>query len=148
MQERTGKRGLKMTTLNEAKEAIYERFVALYTGVPLNRITFDNEEFEAGDGNDPWVRVSVRGLSREQESLGRKTNRRFRSFASTFVQVYTEANTGVQISDNLATEAGNVFEGESFSGLDFLSAVIQETGPDGKWYQNLVEVEFSYDEIK
>lgn len=137
-----------MTTLNEAKEAIYERFVSLYTGVPSDRITFDNEEFEAGDGTDPWVRLAVRGIIRNQDTLGRKTNRRFRALASTFVQVYTEANIGVQQSDVLAQEAGDIFEGESFSGLDFRSAIIQETGPDGKWYQSVVEIEFNYDEIK
>ena len=136
-----------MTTLSEAKEAVYQRFVDNYTGVTLDRITFDNEDFNEPDTGD-WVRLVVRSTSRIQDTLGKAGNRRFRSTASVFVQVYTATNTGVKQSDTLAVEAADIFEGVSFSGLDFQSAVIRETGPDGKWYQSVVEAEFSYDEIK
>lgn len=136
-----------MTTLNEAKEAVYARFAANFTGMTADRIAFDNEEFnEPGTGD--WVRLSVRSTGRLQDTLGKSGNRRFRSTASVFVQVYTEANTGVKQSDTLAKEAADIFEGVSFGGLDFTAAVIRETGPDGKWYQTLVEAEFDYDEIK
>ena len=136
-----------MTTLSEAKEAVYQRFVDNYTGVTLDRIDFDNEDFKEPDTGD-WVRLVVRSAARFQDTLGKSGNRKFRSMASVFVQVYTEANTGVKQSDTLATEAADIFEGVSFSGLDFRSAVVRETGPDGKWYQSVVEVEFDYEEIK
>ncbi len=136
-----------MTTLNEAKEAIYLRFTGNFTGVALAQIAFDNEELEEPATSD-WVRLTVRGTGREQETLGKVGNRRFRSHASVFVQVYTEVNTGVQQGDALAKEAADIFEGVSFSGLDFQAADVRETGPDGKWYQHIVEAEFDYDEIK
>ena len=136
-----------MTTLNEAKEAIYLRFTTNFTGVASNLIAFDNEEFEEPDTGN-WVRLVVRSSARLQDTLGQAGNRRFRATASVFVQVYTEANTGVQQSDTLAKEAADIFDAVSFSGLDFQSAVIRETGPDGKWYQSVVEAEFDYDEIK
>ena len=136
-----------MTTLSAAKEAVYQRFVDNYTGVALDRITFDNEDFDEPDTGN-WVRLVVRNIGRAQDTLGKAGNRRFRSGATVFVQVYTEANTGVQQSDTLADEAAKIFEGVSFSGLDFRSAMVRETGPDGKWYQSVVEAPFEYDEIR
>ncbi len=136
-----------MTTLNEAKEAAYQRFVDNFTGVALARIAFDNEEFEEPATGD-WVRLTIRSRGRAQDTLGKVGNRRFRSAASVLVQVYTLVNTGVKQSDALVKEAADIFEGVSFSGLDFQSAEVRETGPDGRWYQSVVEAEFEYDEIK
>lgn len=136
-----------MTTLAQAKEVVYQRFVDNFTGVTLARITFDNEEFEEPATGD-WVRLTVRSRGRAQDTLGKVGNRKFRSAASVFVQVYTAVNTGVKQSDTLAKEAADVFEGVSFSGLDFQSAEVRETGPDGRWYQSVVEAEFEYDETK
>ena len=136
-----------MTTANEAKEAIYQRFVDNFTGVTADRITFDNEEFEEPD-TGAWVRLTVRGLGRAQNTLGKLGNRRFRATASLFVQVYTETNTGVKQSDTLTKEAADIYEGVSFSGLDFNSVEVNETGPEDKWYQSVVEAQFDYDEIK
>lgn len=136
-----------MTTPNEAREAIYLRFTTDFTSIPNSRIVFENED-EPEDVGDSWVRLSMRGISRSQDTLGRVANRRFRSSASVFVQVYTDTNTGIQLSDTLAKEAADIFEGVSFSGLDFRAVTIQETGVDGKWNQMLVEAPFDYDEIK
>ncbi len=136
-----------MTTLNAAKEAVYLRFNTLYTGVAANRIAFDNEEFEE-PATGEWVRLTVRSLPGQQSTLGKIGNRRFRRLAAVFVQVYTDANTGVKQSDTLAKEAADVFEGVSFSGLDFGVASVLETGPSGRWYQSVVEAQFEYDEIK
>ncbi len=136
-----------MTTLSEAKQAVYLRFNTLFTGT--SNVVFDNEDppFNVDDVSE-WVRLTVRSIIRLQNTLGKTGNRRYRSGAIVFVQVYTLSNTGVQRSDTLTTEARNVFEGVSFSGLDFNNAVAKETGPDGKWYQSMVEAEFDYDEIK
>ncbi len=136
-----------MTTLNEAKEAIYLRFNSNFTGVAADRIAFDNEEFNTPTSGE-WVRLVVRNIGRLQNTLGKPGNRKFRSTALVLVQVFVDVNTGVKQSDALAKEAANIFEGVSFSGLDFQSAVPRETGPDGKWYQSTVEAEFDYDEIK
>lgn len=140
-----------MTTLSEAREAVYQRFIDNFTGVAASRITFDNEEFDpdaAGTPATSWVRLVVRTLVRPQNTLGKVTNRRFRTTANVMIQVFTPANTGLASADTLAIEAANIFEGISFDGLDFREAVINEIGPDGYWYMTLVESEFDYDEIK
>lgn len=136
-----------MTTLVEATEAVYARFLANFTGTP--NVVFDNEEptFDT-DVETEWVRLTVRNTGRGQETLGKVGNRRYRATAIAFVQVYTLSNTGVQQSGTLVTEARNIFEGVSFSGLDFNDAQTPEGGVDGKWYQAMVEAAFDYDEIK
>lgn len=136
-----------MTTPNEAKEAIYLRFTGNFTGVAAGLIALDNEEFNEPD-NGAWVRLVVRTGPRGQDTLGKAGNRKFRTTGTVFVQVYTETNTGVKSGDALAKEAADIFEGVSFSGLDFQAVQTRETGPDGKWYQHLVEAEFDYDEVK
>lgn len=136
-----------MTTANQAKEAVYQRFLDLFTGLADDKIAFDNDEFEEPN-SEPWARLVVRMDTRLQETLGRVTNRRFRTTGTVFVQVYTVVNTGVKQGDTLAKEAADIFEAVSFSGLDFREANVRETGPDGKWYQHLVTAQFDYDEIK
>ncbi len=136
-----------MTTPNEAREAVYLRFTGTFVGVTADRIALDNEEFnEPETGN--WVRLVVRHGGRAQETLGKPTNRRFRSEATVFVQVYTPTDVGMKTGDLLAKAAANIFEGVSFSGLDFREATVNESGPDGRWYQHLVEAVFDYEEIK
>jgi hypothetical protein len=136
-----------MTTLNAAREAVYARFVANFAGTA--NLVFDNEEpgFDV-DAVTAWVRLSVRGIVRSQDTLGAAGNRKFRATASAFVQVYTKSDTGVQQSDALAKEAADIFDAVGFGGLDFNAAQFKETGPDGKWYQQVVECPFDYDEIK
>ncbi len=136
-----------MTTLTQARDSVYERFLANYTGVVAARITFENEEFNEPNTGD-WVRVSVRHTPRTQDTLGGPGNRKFLSHAIVFVQVYTATDTGVKQGDTLATEARDLYEAVSFDGLDFLAGDVREVGPDGRWFIHLVEVPFSYEEIK
>ncbi len=134
-----------MTTLGEARESVYSRFVTEWAAA--TPFVFDNEELEEPT-DDPWVRLTVRSVSRGQETLGRAGNRRFRSAALVFVQVYTRTNTGVEQGDTLAVQARDIFEAVSFGGLDFNDGVVRESGPSGKWYQHVAEIAFDYDEIK
>lgn len=139
-----------MTTLNEARSAVYTRFLDNFTGLPVERITFDNEEFESLEqGSLNWVRLVVRSTTRQQDTIGRPSNRRYRSAATVIVQVYTQVNTGVKSSDSLVEEIQSIFEGVSFDGLDFDEAATPtELGVDGRWYVATVEAPFDYDEIK
>ena len=138
-----------MTTSNEALEAIDARFVSLYTGVPEARWVLQNEDEDfTANTTDPWLRISVLNETRAQETLGKKGNRKYRSGDRLVVQVYTATNVGVQTGDNLAQEVLDLFEGESFSGLDFNNGLKRRAGADGKWYQHVAEVEFDYEQIK
>lgn len=137
-----------MTTLSEAREAVYQRFASNWdTGDAA--ITLENEKFDGDAQTAPWCRVAVRSQTSGQETLGPVGGRIFRRHATVFVQIFTKkAEGGMSVGSGLAETARNIFEGRSFSGLDFTSVDISESGPDGKWYQHLVEAPFDYDEIK
>lgn len=133
-----------MTTMNEAKEAVLARFVANWAD-PADYV-FDNERY---DGDAEWLRVTVRNVTAQQETLGRVGNRRFMRYATVFIQVFTPIGTGTQRLDALATAARDIYEGVSFSGLRFTQAgVIRETGSDETWNRAIVELPFQYDETK
>jgi hypothetical protein len=134
-----------MTTQAQAEEAILARFVTQWgTTTPF---VLENESFDE-PSDLPWARLTIRETSRVQETMGSVGNRKFRISAIVFVQVYTRTNTGVQQGGTLATQAKDIFEATSFSGLDFNNGTVRKSGPDGKWLQTLAEIEFDYEEIK
>ena len=112
-----------------------------------DHITSDNEKVD-----EPvvgaWVRLAVRHTGREQGSMGAKGNRRFRSFGSVFVQVFTEAGKRTLVADCIAQAIVDVFDAESFDGLAFEAATSSEGSPEGKWNMVIVEAPFTYDEVK
>lgn len=135
-----------MTTINEAREAIYARWVA-NTSIAAANYSFDNEKYDPPDSGQ-WARLSVRNTGSAQSTLGPTNGRRFRRTASVFVQLYDEVDQGLRQLDILARETRGIFEGVSFSGLRFTNVVIRETGADGKWFQVVVEAFFDYEETK
>ena len=136
-----------MTTLPEAREAIYNTFNTAWGAT--SSFTFDNEKY-AKPATDPWVRVSVRHQFGTQETLGKPGNRRFARFGAVFIQIFTLENTGTEDADTLAATARAIFEGVSLTGttVRFRDVIIREEGLDGKWYQTVVEATFEYDETK
>lgn len=133
-------------TRTAAVEACLQRFKTAWgTTTP---VTFDNEAFDGDKQTRPWVRLSVRIVGSEQHTLGPVGARRFRRDGLAFVQVFTLANTGTAKGTELSEQAAAIFEGVSFNGLDFGAAQVLSKGTEGKWYVNLVEVPFDFDETK
>ena len=132
-----------MTTENQARESIYQEFITQWAN--QTDVTFENESFTP-DGN--YVRVTVRGLPSNQRTMGGTGNRRFRRNALVFVQIFTPVGEGRRVSGDLTELAKDVFEGRTFDGLSFSSVNSRGVGPDGKWYQALVEAPFDYEETK
>lgn len=133
-------------TLNEARVAVQSRLLNNLPAAVGARVVLDNEDRK--DLVAPWLRATVRHTARTPSTLGVQGNRRFRSSASLFVQVYTEVNTGLKSADDLAQAILDLFEGESFDGVSFTAGIPRETGPSGKYDQTVVELPFDYDEIK
>lgn len=135
-----------MTLLDEAREAVYQRFVDNWTATPF---LFENEDSDDLDGGTvAWARLSVRETAGGQETLGPIGARKYRRRASAFVQVFTPVNAGMKAAGVLSAVARAIFEGTSFGGLDFNDARVSDTGPDDKWQQTLVEAVFDFTETK
>lgn len=135
--------------VSTAREEIYCRLLDANPGDEEGAIpiTLDNEDFDE-PLNTPWMRLTVRTNIRRQNTLGKPLTRRFRTFATAYIQVYTPSNSGLAGGDKIAIDAANLFEGVSFNGLDFRAVTIRESGVNGKWFQHMVEANFDYDETR
>lgn len=133
-----------MTTLNEVREAIYQRFTSNYTSTPF---TFENESFDPPE--TAWVRLSVRAnVSGGQETLGGSGERRFRRRGIVAVQVFTPRDQGLREGDLLAQNIRTIFESQRFSGIDTNDGIVRESSPQDDFFVHIVEVFFGYQETK
>lgn len=148
-----------MTTLNEARETIYARFVDEWVdgSDPLTPFCFDNESFDPPNGDDgrgaPWARCSVRSLFAGQETLGKAGNRKFMRTAIARIEIFVPPGEGTKNADTLLITGKDMFEGRSTpSGttIRFNEVVPREIGiiENGRWHLSTIEASFEYDEIK
>lgn len=130
-----------MTTLNEAREAIYARWAANWS----DPYVFDNEQFKE---SVPWARFIVRNQLRRQITLGAPGDRVFNDRGLIFIQIFEPGDTGTAVGDGLASTARGIFEGVSFSGIRCFASTTIEVGVEGKWFKRHVSTEFDYEETK
>ena len=135
--------------------------------IERDQVVFDNVKFEDSNPPEgkPWVRLAVRHLSRNQETLGKKGNRKFRVEALVMIQVFTLAETNTMEGDAVAWAVAELYDAEKIIAYDqyrekssqvaivngdivFGSASCSETGVEGKLWALLVEIPFSYETIK
>jgi hypothetical protein len=132
-------------TANQARASIYNRFNTLWG--PLVPYTLDNEKFTPPE-TGAWVRLSVRNIDAGQETLGPVGTRKYERKGLINVQVFTETNKGVFEADSLSKLAQDIFEGVRFDEVIANNSIIKEVGVSDGWYQNLVQIDFFYTEIK
>ena len=137
-----------MTTLTAANEALAQRFIDTWTPTG-HAYTLENEDFKAPN-DAPWARFSSRISASSQETLGKEGARKFERSGSCFVQIFVREKTGTKVSKQLAQTVVDGFEGARIAGttVRFNDAIPRETGPDGKWYQTVVEINFVFDETR
>lgn len=137
-----------MTTLNEARERIYQTFATEFVATS-GRYTFDNTEYDPPEGL-PWARLVVRHSGSNQECLGPVGRRKFERIGSVIVQVFVPLDSGTQEADTVSRAVRLIFEGRTLSpeAIRFTDCVVQEIGPDGAWYQQNVEAFFTYTETR
>lgn len=140
-----------MTTLNQARDAVYKRFIAewLDGADPLTPYCFDNEGLIA---LPTWARCSVRSLPGGQETLGAVGNRKFKRKALARVEIYTPPGAGLQAADALVLAAMTMFEGRSLLGttVKLYDAQSAEVGlvDEGRWFLSTVQAGFDYEQVK
>lgn len=132
-------------TMNEAREAIYQRWVTQWAGA--TPITFANEEF-VPPTDAPWARLSVIHEDGILDSFGVAGARKFLRQGRVLIQLFDSVNQGLRSLDLLTATARDIFEGTQFSGLYFRSVDVRESGQDGEWLQFVVDAPFQYQETK
>lgn len=144
-----------MTTMNEARAAAYERFLAEWPVLePDTPFCFDDETLDPGTDADgvprSWARCSVRNLAGGQETIGTAGNRKYRRNAMVRVEVYTAPGTGQEEADLLCQSALTLYEGRQLAGVLTYDGQTAEAGlvDNGTWKLSTVQVTFDYEEIK
>lgn len=148
-----------MTTINEARAAAYQRFIAEWvtTDDPPAALTpfcFDNEPFEPPVDDEqrvlPWARVSVRNITSGFSTMGAPGNRKVSRRALVRVEVYTRPGSGQRDADELCQKALDMFEGRYLAGVLTYDGQIAEAGlvDDGRWNLSTAQTTFDYEQIK
>lgn len=137
-----------MTQLAAANEAMMQLFVDVWTPSGI-AYTLDNETYDPPD-NAAWARFSIRTNASTQDTLGAVGNRKYERSGSCFVQIFVLSNTGTEQSRELAQRIIDGFEGARIAGttIRFNDVIPSEVGPDGKWFQTNVEINFVFDETR
>ncbi len=135
-----------MTTLNEAKQAVNDRFKTLWG--TKTTYSLPNEPFTQPTPDESWVRLTVLNVGGGQESLGKVGNRRFERRGIIIVNVFTPLEEGTFGGDTLASEVQTIYEGTKFDGITVNDSRIREKGVEDQWYHTIMEADFIYYEIK
>lgn len=136
-----------MTNLQKAREAIYQRFVNQKPAAIGNNFCFANEKYDP-PADTLWARLTVVHDTGVQDSLGKPGDRKFLRRGRVFIQIYDTVDSGLLTLDTVAAAVRDIFEGTSFNSLYFTNADIRETGPDGEWFQVVVDAPFDYQQTK
>ena len=88
--------------------------------IERNQVVFDNVKFQESDPPEdkPWVRLAVRHLSRSQETLGKKPDRRFRVEALVMIQVFVPTEKNTMEGDAVAFAMAEVYDAENLIVFD------------------------------
>lgn len=111
-------------------------------------IAYDNEPYEPG--GEPWVRMLVREALDERVNLGSEPGlRRRRILGVVHVQCFTRLDEGVGDEARLVDRIKSIFRDVRLSNpsVKFGSIGFGSPGPDGKWRQANVTVEYEADAL-
>lgn len=139
-----------MTTLTEAREALYKTLTDGWTTTP---IVFGNEKYTPSSSITTafHVRAIANHTDSQQDSLGSVGNRRFLRQGMFFIQILGPLNKGLKTLDEYATTIRDLYEGKTrLAGTNIrIYGVVIEEGPiDGLYSSLVVNVPFEYEEIK
>lgn len=134
-----------MTTLAQAREAVYQRFVTQWAN--RTPFTFENEAYTPPT-RTAYIHVSMVNLGPSDSTLGPDGGRKFGRQAVIVGTVRSPTDTGRAVSDGHAKAFLDIFEGRRFGGVAGNQGSIQEQPPAGAWLPTLVLIPCFYEETK
>lgn len=143
-----------MTTINKAREAVYQAFKAGWGSRTL--LQLEGIPFTEPEPSIAWARLVVRNIGGTTETMGDTGNKKYRRNGLAIMSIFTPADAGMKAGDEHAQFALNLFEGLNIlvpgdtERLDFIAGDVREIpmGDDEKSRQINVEVPFDFTETK
>lgn len=138
-----------MTTINDAREAVYQAFDAGWgsrTARQLEGVPFT----EPAPGVE-WVRVVVRNFGGTTETMGDVLQKKHRRNGSVIMSIFTPADGGMKSADEHAQFALDIFESRNIAVpggselLDFIAGDVREIPLDEEDKSRMTEVEVPFD---
>ena len=109
-------------------------------------------------GAEAWVRFTVLRTASAQDSLGEVGNRRFLRMGRVFVQIFVRTGTKTGRLNELSSKVMDLYENTTFPNFRVLQITQQDLADgadvsnsksgDGVWFGTLINVQFTFDEIK
>lgn len=134
--------------LDDVVEAIVQRFVDEWAD--RTPFALGNESFDPPDAT--WLRLWVRGDGGEQETLGRKGQRKFNRPGRIIADIRTLPGGGQAPGMAVGEELREIFEGERFGPFDLRFGALdhQDIGEieDGRWWASTAECRFDYTDTR
>jgi len=137
-----------MTTLNDAREAIYQAFDAGWGSRTLRQL--EGLQFTEPGPDVEWIRVVMRNFTGTTETLGDPSNKKHRRNASVIMSIFTPADGNMRPGDEHAQFALDIFESKNVATpgggrLDFIAGDIREVPLDADEKSRQIEVEVPFE---
>lgn len=130
-----------MPTRKQVRTAFQSVVLSAYSGV--YPISLDNKKFDPPQ-TGPYLRVSVSFGDGGEDTLG--VDRKSTRIGRVFVQVFTPAGTGTDLSDSISDNLVSLINNKHLlTGLWTGIASSREVGVTDKWYQCNVSAGFTYE---
>lgn len=139
-------------TVNEAKQAILDRFLDNWTGTTVDdtHVERENQVFDGPPSPAaPWVRIVIDPRVGRQRTLAPVGSRTYNRRGAVLVSIFVPRGEGSTNTDALVQEVRSIFEGAEVDGIHFFATqerVVEGIKPDADWYQVNTETEFLYTE--
>lgn len=132
-----------ITTINQARSAIYERIGTL--GLPTD---WGDANFEDTPTADVWIRPSVRFASGGVTSLGGQTVATRRARGGTIIiQVFSQIGQGEEPGDVVTDQLVRLFEGMRDGPIMYSNVAVRDIGREESWWQTNVQAEFDFEVV-
>ena len=134
-------------TPKEVRNIIIARYLAEYNG--LFPIATDNNRFDPPNIPQKWVRLTVKFVGGNQNSLGKKGNRKFLKTGLMNIQVFTPDNKGTDENDELANDSLDLFDGERLGNLWLYNGRLDSSpGNDDSYFRQDAIIEFEFEAVR
>lgn len=133
-------------TIKEVRNIILKKYLAEFNGQFPILVSGTRNNKPATPTE--WVRISVIFNDGRQSTMGLTGNRKFLKMGFVVIQVFTPANKGTDLNDEMANNSLNLLDGITIERLWLSNGKINTVGDDGEYFQQNVSIELEFEDIR
>ena len=139
-----------MTTPNEAKEAIYKRFVDNFTLTDTegNTISYFFGKEEGVFESETYILINAVDVASNQVTLGGSGNRKYEIPGLINIKIGTPIDKGQKVSDDIVLRLTDLFEGVTFNSIHTFNTTFRQGADDGYHVIHIMSIDYRIQRIK